>query len=115
MIDWTSKIERYLSHSIFQSAIYIKSVIYLGLNMMLVPSLSLSTHHSSSLWSCLITRKFDLLKLISDFYIGGNGMFFVSLVLQQACTSSAFYLLNITDIYDSYFSPWLAYNKRKVF
>lgn len=42
-------------------------------------------------------------------------MFFVSLMIQQACLSSAFYLLNFTDLTNSYFSPWLAYNKRKLF
>lgn len=42
-------------------------------------------------------------------------MFFVSLVIQQACLSSSFYLLNLTEIINSYCSPWLAYNKRKVF
>ena len=52
---------------------------------------------------------------MGDFYIGGNGIFFVSLMIQQGCFSAAFYLLNLTDIMNSFFSPWLAYHKRKVF
>jgi hypothetical protein len=83
--------------------------------MMIVPALSLSQNRQTSLWSTLVGYKFNLGDLIKDFYIGTNGAFFVSLILQQAVTSSAFYLLNMPDLFNSYFSPWLAYHKRKVF
>jgi len=56
-----------------------------------------------------------LTELLGDFYISNSGIFFVSILIQQACLSSSFYLLNIQDILFSYFSPWLALEKRKIF
>lgn len=47
MIDWSSQLECYETHSLYQRAIYIKSTVYLGLNMMVVPSLSLGNKEAS--------------------------------------------------------------------
>jgi hypothetical protein len=41
MIDWASHLECYETHSLYQRAVFMKSVVYLGLNMMVVPALSL--------------------------------------------------------------------------
>ena len=60
-------------------------------------------------------RGFNLSTLLSEFYMGENGMFFVSLILQTAVYTSAFYLLQIGDLSFSYFSPWLANMRRKVY
>jgi len=51
LIDWSSLLECHETHSLYQRAIYIKSVVYLGLNMMVVPALSLNSEKSSSLWT----------------------------------------------------------------
>lgn len=60
-------------------------------------------------------KDFDITRLLGEFYIGNNGTFFVSLIIQQACYSSSYYLLNVSDIVFSYFSPWLAHMRRNVY
>ena len=81
----SSQLESYETHSGYQVAVYLKSVVYLGLNMMVVPALSFNTENSAnkiaSLWSFISKRHFNLTKLLSDFYIGGSNMFFVSLMI----------------------------------
>jgi hypothetical protein len=42
MIDWSSILECHETHNMYQRAVYIKSVVYLGLNMMVAPALSLN-------------------------------------------------------------------------
>ena len=106
-----------------------KSFIYLILNMLFIPALSLNgrasddmneqtkqlTETSDSLWSFMSMRGFDVSRLLSEFYMGENGMFFVSLILQTAVYTSTFYLLQIGDLSYSYFSPWLSNMRRKVY
>ena len=92
--------------------------------MLVIPALTLTSDKSltdpkagapASLWTFMTSRNFNVTELLAEFYVGNNGTFFVSLIVQQACLSSAFYLLNCTDIFNSYASPWLAHMKRKVF
>ncbi len=47
--------------------------------------------------------------------MGENGMFFVSLIIQTAVYSSAYYLMQMGDLFFSYFSPWLVNMRRKVY
>ena len=47
--------------------------------------------------------------------MGENGMFFVSLIIQTAVFTSTYYLLQLSDLGFSYFSPWLANMRRKVY
>lgn len=47
--------------------------------------------------------------------MGENGMFFVSLILQTTVFTSTYYLLQTSDLMFSYFSPWLANMRRKVY
>lgn len=52
LIDITSRIECYETHALYQRAIYYKSVIYLMLNMIIIPTLSLSSGTGvTSIWS----------------------------------------------------------------
>ena len=68
-----------------------------------------------SLFSFLQARGFNLSQLLSEFYMGENGMFFVSLILQTGIFTSTYYLLQLSDLTFSYFSPWLANMRRKVY
>lgn len=84
--------------------------------MILVPALSLANPaNQTSLFSEVYDRGFSITQLLQDFYIGANALFFVTLISTQAVFSSAFYLLNFSDIFTSYGSAWLAYHKRKIF
>ena len=60
-------------------------------------------------------RGFNVSQLLSEFYMGENGMFFVSLILQTAVYTSTYYLTQTSDLMFSYFSPWLVYMKRQVY
>ena len=42
IIDWMCMLEIHETHSLYQEAVYTKSVIYLILNMLVIPALTLS-------------------------------------------------------------------------
>lgn len=113
LIDIASIAESYETHSLYQLSVYTKSVIYLNLNMFVIPALTLT--NSEPLINIIFKKQFDITKLLGDFYIANSGVFFVSILIQQAFLSSSFYLLNLSDVFFSYFSPWLALEKRKIF
>jgi hypothetical protein len=132
LLDIAALYEKYETHSLYQRAYFTKAVIYLLLNMLLIPALTLSNmashenerydqtsgfavNESGSLWSFMTSRQFDLAKILGEVYAGENGAFFVSLILQTAIFTSAYYLCQVTDLMFSYFSPWLAWMKRKVY
>jgi len=128
IIDWMCMLEIHETHSLYQEAVYTKSVIYLILNMLVIPALTLShagddvqsqsktlSEQGDSLWTFMAVRGFNVSQLLSEFYMGDNGMFFVSLILQTAVFTSTYYLLQTSDLMFSYFSPWLASMRRKVY
>ena len=47
IIDWTCLLEAYETHSLYQEAVFIKSFIYLILNMLVIPALTLNNGESS--------------------------------------------------------------------
>lgn len=81
--------------------------------MLVIPALTLT--NTEPFINIIFNKKFDITQILGNFYIANSGIFFVSILLQQACLSSSFYLLNMPDIIFSYFSPWLALEKRKIF
>ena len=81
--------------------------------MLVIPGLTLTT--STPLINIFFMKNFRFAEILGDFYIANSGIFFLSILIQQAFLSSAFYLLNIQDIVFSYFSPWLALQKRFYF
>lgn len=107
IIDYICIFESYETHSLYQEAVYSKSVIYLILNMLVIPALTLNgsysddisaqrkqlTEYSDSLWQFMSVRGWNVSRVLSEFYMGENGMFFVSLILQTAVYTSTFYLL----------------------
>jgi hypothetical protein len=90
-IDVASVMETYETHSLYQRAVYIKSVLYLNLNMLVIPALTLTSDRSltdpkygepSSLWTFINTHHFNFTEILAEFYLGNNGVFFVSLIVQ---------------------------------
>ena len=49
IIDWTCILEKYETHSLYQEAVFKKSFIYLILNMLVIPALSLSGSTSNDM------------------------------------------------------------------
>jgi hypothetical protein len=80
LIDIASLVERYEAHSLYQKAIYNRAVIYLNLNMLIIPALTLT--NSEPLINLLFKKQFDLTQLLGDFYIANSGVFFVSILIQ---------------------------------
>lgn len=129
IIDYSCLLEMYETHSLYQEAVFIKSLIYLVLNMLVIPALTLNgsvsssmqeqtktlTESGDSLWSFMSMRGFNVSQLLSEFYMGENGMFFVSLIMQTGIFTATYYLLQASDLAFSYFSPWLANMRRKVY
>ena len=135
LLDYAALYEKYETHSLYQRALYVKSVIYLILNMLVIPALTLSNmaseeidekdrynptsgyavNESGSLFQFIYTRQFNIARLLGEIYAGENGIFFVSLILQTAIYSSCYYLCQCSDLAFSYFSPWLTHMKRKVY
>ena len=111
LIDFVAILERQISHSRFQSSIFGMAVVYLNLNMLVIPGISLTT--AKSFYKLVSSEHYRFKEILSDFYIADSGFFFVSLLVQQACLSSTFYLLRGGELITSYFSPWLADYKRK--
>lgn len=135
ILDYAALYEKYETHSLYQRSLYIKSVIYLILNMLVIPALTLSNmaseeidekekynptsgyavNESGSLFTFIYTRQFNIARLLGEIYAGENGIFFVSLILQTAIYSSCYYLCQVSDLLFSYMSPWLTSMKRKVY
>jgi uncharacterized membrane protein YciS (DUF1049 family) len=54
------------------------------LNMMVIPCLALTNgeqNNTNSLFQYMLTRDFNITRLLGDFYLGNNGIFFVSLIV----------------------------------
>ena len=101
LLDYAALYEKYETHSLYQRALYVKSVIYLILNMLVIPALTLSNmaseeidekdrynptsgyavNESGSLFQFIYTRQFNIARLLGEIYAGENGIFFVSLIL----------------------------------
>jgi hypothetical protein len=131
LIDIVAYLEFQETHSLYQRSVFTKTLIYLTLNMLLIPALTLSNSlidsekkmtvtttqvaEANSLYAFLKMKNFDITQVIGSLYVGDNGIFFVTLVLMQAAVSCSYYLLQWNDVFYAYFSPWLAIMKRQVY
>jgi len=114
LLDYACVIESYDSHSAYQMAVYFKTVIYMNLNMFIIPVLTLSSG-GSTLYELFMANNFNLAKLLGELFIPKSGEFFIILLVQQGVFSAIFYSLNLTDIMTSYFTPALAFERRKIY
>lgn len=80
LIDLSALVERHETHSLYQLSVYAKSIIYLNLNMLIIPGLTLTT--STPLITIIFEKHFKLTELLGDFYIANSGIFFVSILIQ---------------------------------
>lgn len=83
--------------------------------MLIIPTLTIRDKSNNTLYDIIFKENFDWNELIQDIFLGNNGFFFVALIIQQACISSGWQLLNGAELAESYFSPWLTIEKRKLF
>jgi hypothetical protein len=114
LLDYASVIESYDSHSQYQSAVFLKTVIYMSLNMFIIPVLTLSSG-GSTLAELFMANDFNVAKLLGELFVPKGGEFFVILLIQQGVLSAIFTSLNLSDILFSYCLPDLAFERRKIY
>jgi hypothetical protein len=114
LLDYASRYEGYDSHSEYQVAVYIKTVVYMSLNMFMIPVLTVSSG-SQTIYDLFTESEFNLAKILGELFIPKSGEFFVILLVQQGVLSAVFTSLNISDIGGSYFIPALAFNRRQIY
>ena len=114
LLDYTSVLESYDCHSSYQNTVYLKTVIYMIINLFVIPVLTLS-NGGVTLYQLFMTNNWNLPRLLGELFIPKSGEFFIILLIQQGALSVITYLLNIPDIMASYFLPSLAYERRKIY
>jgi hypothetical protein len=113
LIDFAALFEFQETHSLYQMSVFTKTLIYLTLNMLIIPALTLSNNQldpamkmtvtttqvqeAHSIWELIKMRNFNFTLILGEIYVGDNGLFFVSLILMQTAVSFFFYLLQVQD------------------
>lgn len=111
LIDISAYMERHYSHTEVQNSILHKAVIYLTLNMLIIPGFTIAA--TKSFINILSDKEFLLADILGELHVGDFGAFLVNVLLQKATFSSIFYLLRGTEIGMNIFSVWLAYHVRE--
>jgi len=73
------------------------------------------SNNGGTLYDLVTSNNFNIAKLLSELFIPTSGEFFILLLIQQGVISSIFYALNISDIMFSFFTPALAFERRKIY
>lgn len=98
--------EGYDAHSKYQAAVYTKCVIYMILNMFVIPVLTISSG-GKTIYQLIMESNFP--RLLSELFIPKAGEFFTVLLFQQGVFSVMFYALEIPDVVFSYCIVELAF------
>jgi hypothetical protein len=110
LIDISAYMERHYSHSEVQSSIFHKALVYLTLNMLIIPGFTIAA--SQSFIGLLNDKEFLLADILGELHVGEFGAFLVNVLLQKATFSSIFYLMRGPEIGMNYFSVWIAHHVR---
>ena len=109
LIDHSAVTEKHSTHSTFQSAIFNKAIIYLHLNMVFFPFLSLQ---GQPIFNLLKTKQVPT-EYIRQFTMINTSSFFVNLMIQYGVFTGLLYFLRLGDLFSNHFSPTLADTRRK--
>lgn len=109
LIDHSAISEKRSAHSTFQSSIFNKAIIYLHLNMVFFPFLSLQ---GQPIFKILETQSVKT-DYIREFTMINSSSFFVTLIIQYGVFTGLFYFLRGGELTLTYFSPWLVDYRRK--
>jgi Late exocytosis, associated with Golgi transport/Calcium-dependent channel, 7TM region, putative phosphate len=107
LIDISAYMEKYYSHTEVQSSILHKAVVYLTLNMLVIPGLTIAA--AKSFVTILSDREFLLADMLGELHVGEFGTFIVNVLLQKATFTSMFYLLRGSELSMNYFNVWLSF------
>lgn len=114
LLDVASVIESFDSHSSYQIAVYVKTVIYMSLNMFVIPVLTISGGNKT-IYELLTSTNWSIPRILGELFIPKSGEFFIILLIEQGVFSFIFYALQIPEIAWSYFIPALAFERRKIY
>jgi len=79
LIDFSSYMERHYSYSLCQISILNKAALYLTLNMLVIPAVTLATAHS--FMKILNDKDFLLADILGEIHLADSGSIFVNLLL----------------------------------
>jgi hypothetical protein len=79
VIDLMAVYEKHHANSDYQYSVYFKSTIYLCLNMLVIPAVTLATNEN--IIQIFFDKGFDIEKFLGDFYFANSGVFFVSILI----------------------------------
>jgi hypothetical protein len=109
-IDYICRFEKHYTHSNYQFAFFTKSFIYMLLNYLLIPSLTLSYE---SLYDIIKTNYKNILHLLSKISsIFDNSFFFIALIIQNGTFSFVYYFLRLDELMFNAFSTQVSFLKR---
>ena len=111
MIDYSAYWEKRVTHSKYQFSIFNKAYIYLALNMLIIPAVTITSQ--KSVLKVFQENHYNPIAIFSQFYMTDTGVFFVSMLVQNACLSLCTNLVRMGEIGTAFFSAWLAHHRRK--
>lgn len=113
LLDFFASWEKRVAHSKYQQSTFTKAFVYLALNMLLIPAATLTVQTTV----VAVLKESSMLEALARFYSGehlqSQGVFFISLIVQNACLSVCLNLLRPGEFVAAFFSPWLAHYRRK--
>jgi len=92
LLDLASVIESYDSHSAYQIAVYVKTVVYMSLNMFIIPVLTISGGNKT-IYELLTSTQWSIPRILGELFIPKSGEFFIILLIEQGVFSAIFYAL----------------------
>eukprot|EP00742_Colponemidia_sp_Colp-10_P008534 GILJ01009248.1.p1 GENE.GILJ01009248.1~~GILJ01009248.1.p1 ORF type:complete len:943 (-),score=102.35 GILJ01009248.1:123-2888(-) len=110
LIDVSAYQEKRVTHTRTQKTILVRSYFYLMLNVLIVPSIALAS--VGAVIKVIQSDPSNVTDLLSGIYLANSGSFFVNILIQNAITSSMFYLVRIPELFFAWFSVELAYRRR---
>jgi hypothetical protein len=79
MIDYSAYFEKRTTHSKYQFSIFNKCYIYLSLNMLLIPAVTLT--NQMSIIEMVKHNNYNIFSILSQFYQNTSSVFFVSMLI----------------------------------
>ena len=109
-IDFICRFEKHYTHSNYQFSFFNKSFIYMLLNYLIIPSLTISYE---SLYQIITTNYKNILQLLSQIStIYDNSYFFITLIIQNGTISFVYYFLRLDELMFNAFSTQVSFYKR---
>lgn len=79
MIDYSAYFEKRTTHSKYQSSIFNKCYVYLSLNMLLIPAVTIT--NQMSIIEMVKHNHYNIFSILSQFYQNSTSVFFVSMLI----------------------------------